>query len=133
MTGLILDTHTCIWYLVRDVRLSQSALQAIRDAVASEDRCYVPSICLVETAYLMEKGRIPESSYGRLLEALDTPNSNLVVWPLDSSVARAVRQIPRDSVPDLPDRVIAATALALGLPLITRDARIRALPSPTIW
>lgn len=74
MTGLILDTHTCIWYLARDVRLSQLALQAIRDAVASEDRCYVPSICLVETTYLAEKGRIPESSHRRLLEALDAPN-----------------------------------------------------------
>ena len=35
----------------------------------------------------------------------------------------AVRNVvPRDVVPDMPDRIIAATALYLGLPLVTRDS-----------
>jgi PIN domain nuclease of toxin-antitoxin system len=33
----------------------------------------------------------------------------------------------------LPDRVIAATALAWSLPLITRDGKIRATGIQTIW
>jgi PIN domain nuclease of toxin-antitoxin system len=32
-----------------------------------------------------------------------------------------------------PDRIIAATALTLNLPLITRDAAIRAAGIETIW
>ena len=36
-------------------------------------------------------------------------------------------QIPRDVVPDMPDRIIAATALSNSLPLVTRDLKIRAL------
>jgi predicted nucleic acid-binding protein len=44
-----------------------------------------------------------------------------------------LERIPRDAVPDLPDRVISATALALGLPLVTRDARIREAGIETIW
>ena len=36
-------------------------------------------------------------------------------------------------VPEMPDWIIAATALALGLPLVTRDLRIRSTSVPTIW
>jgi len=36
-------------------------------------------------------------------------------------------------VPDLPDRIIAATALSHNLPLVTADHKIRASRIPTIW
>ncbi|MDY7076564.1 MAG: hypothetical protein SXV54_06520 [Chloroflexota bacterium] len=44
-----------------------------------------------------------------------------------------MRQVPREQVPDLPDRVIAATALYLGVPLISRDRKIRLSDVTTIW
>ena len=52
--------------------------------------------------------------------------------PLTVGVAFALAQIPRNEVPDLPDRVIAATALSLGLALL-RDGKIRASRIETIW
>jgi uncharacterized protein with HEPN domain len=45
----------------------------------------------------------------------------------------ALARIPRDQVPDLPDLVIAGTALALGLPLVTRDGKIRSSDIQAIW
>jgi len=33
----------------------------------------------------------------------------------------------------MPDRIIAATALHLGLPLVTRDQRIAAAGIKTVW
>ena len=37
-------------------------------------------------------------------------------------------------VPDMPDRIVAASALALGLPLVTKDLNIRRLANlKTIW
>jgi len=35
-----------------------------------------------------------------------------------------MRDIPRSAIPDMPDRIIAATARQLGRPLITRDTDI---------
>ena len=41
--------------------------------------------------------------------------------------------VSRDVVPDMPDGIIAATALHLGLPLVTRDQRIQSAGIKTIW
>ena len=45
----------------------------------------------------------------------------------------ALQSIPRDSVPDMPDRIVAATAKRLVLPLISRDRKIRLADVDTIW
>ena len=50
------------------------------------------------------------------------------------TTAQTLHQIPRDVVPDMPDRIIAATAFYLKLPLVTRDMQIQALTTiQTIW
>jgi predicted nucleic acid-binding protein len=56
-----------------------------------------------------------------------------VSFPVDRVVVDALGQINRDEVPDMPDRIIAATALALGVPLLSRDRKIRASSLETIW
>ena len=53
--------------------------------------------------------------------------------PIDRGVVDAVARVDRDSVPDMPDRIIAATALHLGLPLVAKDKKIRAAEIETIW
>lgn len=133
MTDLVLDTHTSLWHLANDTPLSRTELKAIREAVSRQNRCFVPSICLVEATYLVEKHRISVASLRQLELSLEDPESNLVIAPLDFLVTRAVNRIPRYEVPDLPDRVIAATALAFGFPLITRDGKIRASGIEMIW
>lgn len=57
----------------------------------------------------------------------------MAVAPVDLRVAEILRTVPRDAVPDMPDRIIAATALALGLPIVTRDRRLPATGIRTIW
>lgn len=52
----------------------------------------------------------------------------------DSEVARTVETVDRATVPDLPDRGIAATALVHQGPVLTKDSRLRALPGiQTVW
>jgi predicted nucleic acid-binding protein len=105
----------------------------IRNALAGGHAIYLPSISLVELVCLVEKRRIPASVAERIGEVLRDPSYGFLLAPLDLAVAEATRRIPRSEVPDLPDRVIAATVLALELPLATRDGRIRASGIQTIW
>src|SRR5438128_227090 len=116
MAGVLLDTHAAIWYLARSPRLSATARRAILAASAAAAPIYVPTIALVEIRYLVERGRLPEAAWQALDQALADPDVALVAAPLSHDTARAVREIPRDDVPDMPDRIIAATALALGVP-----------------
>ncbi|MCV6071818.1 PIN domain-containing protein, partial [Escherichia coli] len=57
----------------------------------------------------------------------------VVTVALDRMIAKTMASIARDLVPDMPDRIIAATARALGLPLVTRDLGIRRAGLTTIW
>ena len=68
------------------------------------------------------------------MNGLKNPATAPTIAPLDLTVAETLAQIPRATVPDMPDRIIAATALWLGLPLVTRDSRICLLPNiSTVW
>jgi len=129
----VLDTHAALWYLLKSPSLSPNALHAIEAALQSGEPVFLPSICLVEVIYLVEKGRLPMAALERLMAAFESPRPALRIAPLDVDIARFVQQVPRDVVPDMPDRIIAATALRLGLPLITRDQRIGAAGIGTIW
>ncbi len=129
----VLDTHAAIWYVFIRKRLSQDALRFIRRSVDNGRPVYVSAISIVETIYLIERGRIPLEAIQRLEAGLKDPASGLLVAPVDEDVAEAVRKVARDIIPDMPDRIIAATALHLGLPLITRDQRIQAAGIKTIW
>lgn len=102
-------------------------------AVATGHPIFVPAICLVEIIYLVEKGRIPAADWQKLDEALLRPDSAVRVVPLNESIARRVAHIFRESVPDMPDRIIAATALQLGVPLVSRDGKIQASGIDVIW
>ena len=46
---------------------------------------------------------------------------------------QAIAQIPLETVPEMPDRIIAATALYLNIPLVTKDSKIQAANVQTIW
>ena len=133
MRGIVVDTHAIVWYLSDDPRLSTTAGNLLDSATASGEVIYVPSICLVELTYLIEKRRLPAPLRDRLRDVLDDPRNPCTIAPLDRTVADALERVPRNEVPDLPDRDVAATAIALNAPLISRDARVRASQVQTIW
>ena len=133
ISNLAVDTHALVWYLLKSARISATALGSMEDVLRNGGVIHVPSVCLVEVIYLAEKQRLPWSAWERLREYLDRPDSGLDLVPLDRGIAEALRRVPREHVPDMPDRIIAATAFHLGVPLVTRDESIRASGIETIW
>lgn len=133
MSAVVADTHAVVWLLFSPQRLSPDALAALHGAIEAGESIYVASIALVEIAYLVEKDRLSREILDRLASELSRPDSGLSVVPLDLPVALAIENIAREDVPDMPDRVIAATASYLGVPLVTRDLRIRSAAVATIW
>ena len=57
----------------------------------------------------------------------------LVEIPFDRRVAEALSMVPRSEVPDLPYRIIAATAIYRDVPVISRDRKIQASRLKVIW
>ncbi|MTF39008.1 type II toxin-antitoxin system VapC family toxin [Cyanobacterium aponinum] len=134
MTGVVIDTHVLIWYIFEPNRLSETALTTIEKVNITNSQIYIPSISLIEITYLVEKGRIPQEVLTRVNQAIDSPNVNLFLVPLDRRITLSFEEIDKSIVPEMPDRIIAATALSLELPLITRDLKIQNLSNiQIIW
>lgn len=131
--SVVADTHAVIWYLAGSTNLSEPARDAMRTAVEGGDRIYVSAITLVEIVYLTERERIPRPALERLTGHLRDPASAFSLVPIDLDVALAVDNISRTQVADMPDRIVAATALVLRAPLVTADRQLRAADIETIW
>jgi PIN domain nuclease of toxin-antitoxin system len=133
MIAAIADTHTTIWYLFSDSRLGEAASDFIDSAIAKGGHIGVSAISIAEMIYLVEKGRIPANAVRDLQDATANPKAVLHYVPLDEHIAMKIAEIPRQDLPDLPDRVVAATALFYDVPVLSRDARIRSSGIQTIW
>lgn len=133
MIALVLDTHAAIWLLHGDSRLSRHALEQIDAATQRGMQIAISSLSLVETAYLEEKGRIPVGTLEGLLALLSSAEPVLVEVPVTRHIIQDLMRISRISVPDMPDRVIAATAPSLGVPLVSRDGQIQDSEVVTVW
>jgi predicted nucleic acid-binding protein len=64
---------------------------------------------------------------------LEVTPTNYRVGPLELGVAHTLLMIDRATVPEMPDRIIAATAKHLGLALLTRDSAITASGVNVVW
>lgn len=130
---VLLDTHAWLWLGLEPRRLSAAATAAIREA-ADADGIAIASISLVELAMLITRGRVetrgtPEGWLSSLVD-----QTGVIVKDLTPAVAVIATQFPDDFPGDPADRLIAATARVEGVPLITRDSRLRASPTVrTVW
>lgn len=119
----VTDTHSLVWHMTDDPKLSSEAKEIFRRADNLDEHVFIPCIVFFELVYLTEKKRIA-ASFDYLLQLVLSSN-NYRVEPLCLPIIQRSREIPRESVADPWDRLIAATSLHLNLPLITRDRSLR--------
>ncbi len=130
---IVTDTHALIWYLEDSEQLSPAVKNLFDQCNDGAAEIFVPTICLVELVYLAEKERIPQKLQKEALLDICEGATNFIPVDLTPSIVLSLEQIPRSDIPDMPDRVIAATALHLNLPLITRDKKISLSQIESIW
>lgn len=133
MKAVVADTHALIWYILEPERLSNNALTALDQVINNQGTIYLSAISIVEICYLIDKGRLPEVVLSRIMTAIASEDSGISIVEVDLDISITMRQIDRDAVPDMPDRIIAATAYYLDIPLITRDRKIQNSKIETIW
>ncbi len=133
MAAVLADTHAMLWYLTGDARISRVATAALDNATAAGDPIFISAISMVEIQYLVEKGRLSADDQRIVVAAIDDVRNPARLVPMDRVVVDTLGQVHRDEVPDMPDRIIAATALSLGVPLLSRDRKIRASQVQTVW
>lgn len=133
MNDIVIDKHIAIWYFADASQLSKPAETAIDNAEAN-GIIFVSAITIVELIYLTEKGKIPPDVLDLLRDALDDSTTAFRLIETSREVSDEVENIPLKTVPEMPDRIISATALHLNLPLVTKDHKIQVLQNiQTIW
>lgn len=133
MIEAVADTHAALWLLTNDPRLSSVAKGTFLAIAGRGNQVGLSAITFAEMVYPVEKNRIGATQFSDLAQRTDSDRAFLTLVPLDLSVARSMMNVSSVEVPDMPDRIIAATALMLGVPLISRDSKIRASAVQTIW
>ncbi len=128
---ILLDTHVLIWSEIQERKLSRAAFSALRRTRASSGLA-ISAITLIEIASLIERGKLAIT--GTIETTIARFSEEIIVLPITREIAALTLQFPPDFPRDPSDRIIAATARAENLALVTADQRIlRCSLLKTIW
>lgn len=125
---LVLDTHAAVWWASEPRRLGRAGTERL--AVA--DRLGIPAIVFWETALLVRKQRLdlgmPVAEWATAIQAVP----RVKALALTAEIAVQAEELHMHADPA--DRFIVATALAYGVPVVTKDRLLRSLRFiETIW
>lgn len=121
----LLDTHVLLWWIADDPKLSADTRNTITDP---NHDIVVSTASIWEAAIKRALGKLRFET-PVLLDTLR--RGVLPVLPITAEHALAAGDLPRHH-DDPFDRMLVAQALAEGLTIVTRDARIRAYEAAII-
>ena len=125
----VTDTVAFVTY-VGQRRMGERAFEAYDAMVRGEATIYVPGMVFAELMYLAKRRNFPISF--EQVQLFFAENERCVEAPLSFSTVRVADEIT--DIPDLHDRLIAATARERGLSLLTDDGEItKSAFVNTIW
>lgn len=125
MSAILLDTHTWIWSLMKPSRLGE----AVKTAIMEADSVAVSPISVYEVTRKARLGKWPEivPHIGQLVGETQTVSA-----PFTRAIAAQAGTLDwthRDPF----DRLIAATAIEMRCPLVSKDIAFDALQGTAGW
>lgn len=121
---IVIDTHVLVWWLTGAPGLSSAAQRTIADN-SGPGEIVVSAISVLEIATAVRRGRlqfsVPLDQW--LTDAQSLPE--LRVEPISTEIAALAGSLPDPMHGDPADRLIAATASVLRVPLVTGDEKLR--------
>lgn len=130
MTTVLLDTHVVHWWSAEPDRISKAAARALGEA----DELAVAAITWFELAWLARHERILVSI--PVQAWLTQLAGDLHTVGITPAIAETAVALPGSFPGDPADRLIYATAIQQGCPLVTKDRRLRGHPHPrglAVW
>ena len=130
---IFLDTHVWIWFVSNPELLSEKASKAIETSI-EENAVLISSISAWEVALLVARKRLEFT-----LDVADwVAKSGILPFiqfvPIDNDIAIKSVRLPEPIHDDPADRIIIASAMSCGAPLVTKDASIQEYPHvKTLW
>jgi len=130
---ILLDTHAWVWLVSNPGNLSEAAKNSLETAM-EENAVYVSSISVWEVALLVLRKRLKltmdVNDWIRKSEQL--PFMKFV--PINNFIAVQSVYLSPPLHKDPADRIIIATAKSMGMPIVTKDDKIRNYKHiKTIW
>lgn len=122
------DTHTLIWYLEGNQKLSEKAENTIKD---DNNNVYVSVVSFWEMAIKSSVGKLklPESLHSIIQK---TKNFDIDILQLHTDYILKIENLPFHHK-DPFDRIIITTAIAEQLPIISIDEKFDKYEVERIW
>lgn len=129
---IVLDTHAWIWALSSPELLSQNAMRAL-DAETGHGSIVVSAISVWELWMLVKRGRLELTTDPTAFLRATHQDPRFEIVPIDDAVCRRSVELP-DLHADPADRIILATGVETGSPIVSKDSRfsVYRVP-PVIW
>jgi predicted nucleic acid-binding protein len=120
MADYVTDTQALVKFMMGKKVINEKANETFLSADKGECTIIIPAVVLMEVLYLFEKNRI-EIGLLNIEDLLKCQNYQFE--PLSLEILKTASEM--DDIPELHDRLIAATARYLDIPIITNDPLIK--------